>query len=631
MKYIFQYLITTLIILTVFASKNFAQENNDPTIINAPGKFIFNTANSFGDLNSQKIYLDGNLTSSFYAEYNENGRLVFSTLDTNGNGKINQKVIIIFDDNNNKITDSLWIGQDINGGLISFSQFSSQDLDGNILKEERDDDGDGVSDLIYTYTYDAKGNKTREERDVNGDGKLDRIYTYTYDSNGNQTRTEVDTDGDGAADEISTYTYDSNGNQIRMESDYDGDGVNDYFLLKTYDLNGNLLKEEEDRDGVGPGDFILYISYTYDANGNQTNRKLDLDRDGQIDEIVNSSYDINGNLTRVEVERDSALSYAATYTYDANSNITRDERDENGDGVLDKIYTYTYDANSNITRDERDENGDGAPDYIATYTYDSNSNKTRDEIDENGDGAPDYIYAYTYDEKGNLFRLEIFDSAGKTIALRIDYFDANGNRIKAEVDNDGDGIFEHEYRFGYYNTLFCKDLGDGLVHKLEVIIPESGVWRFALCGSSFQNVLALSSSDYCDSTLFYATDGCSNGDASVDIRLEEAGTYYLTVGGKGETDKGNYNLEISRLQGLEVSLIAEQLLSIYPNPAQNQITVSSSIKIDSYQIFNTVGEEVLRGHLTNPTIQIESLLTGSYFILLRDGNSNQTYHKKFIK
>ncbi|MDG2454249.1 MAG: T9SS type A sorting domain-containing protein, partial [Bacteroidia bacterium] len=107
--------------------------------------------------------------------------------------------------------------------------------------------------------------------------------------------------------------------------------------------------------------------------------------------------------------------------------------------------------------------------------------------------------------------------------------------------------------------------------------------------------------------------------------------YYLTVGGKGETDKGNYNLEISRLQGLEVSLIAEQLLSIYPNPAQNQITVSSSIKIDSYQIFNTVGEEVLRGNLTNPTIQIESLLTGSYFILLRDGNSNQTYHKKFIK
>jgi hypothetical protein len=94
MRFIFQYLITTLILLTVFSSKNFAQENNDPTIINAPGKFIFNTANSFGDLNSQKIYLDGNLTSSFYAEYNENGRLVFSTYDTSGNGEINQKVMV---------------------------------------------------------------------------------------------------------------------------------------------------------------------------------------------------------------------------------------------------------------------------------------------------------------------------------------------------------------------------------------------------------------------------------------------------------------------------------------------------------------------------------------------------------
>ncbi len=625
------YLISTLTLLTVFSSKNFAQENNDPTIINAPGKFIFNTANSFGDLNSQKIYLDGNLTSSFYAEYNDNGRLVFSTLDTNGNGKIHQKVIIVFDENNNKIADSLWLGQDINGGLISYSQFSSQDIDGNILKDESDNDGDGKLDRIYTYTYDAKSNKTREEGDNDGDGKLDRIYIYTYDSNGNQTRREFDNDGDGIVDEISTYTYDSNGNQIRTESDDDGDGVKNYFLLKTYDLNGNLLKEEADRDGVGPGDFILYISYTYDANGNQTSRKWDLDLDGQIDEIVNSSYDINGNLIREEVERDGALTYAANCTYDANGNKTRDERDDNGDGVLDKIYIYAFDANSNKTRDERDENGDGAPEYIATYTYDANSNKTRDEIDENGDGVYDKIQAYTYDEKGNLVRHELFDSAGKTIAQKINYFDANGNRIKTEVDNDGDGIFEFEYVFGYYNTLLCKDLGDGLVHKLEVIIPESGVWRFALCGSSFQNVLALSSSGYCDSTLFYAIDGCSNGDASVDIRLEEAGTYYLTVGGKGETDKGNYNLEISRLQGLEVSLIEEQLLSIYPNPAQNQITVSSSIKIDSYQIFNTVGEEVLRGNLTNPTIQIESLLTGSYFILLRDGNSNQTYHKKFIK
>ena len=186
-------------------------------------------------------------------------------------------------------------------------------------------------------------------------------------------------------------------------------------------------------------------------------------------------------------------------------------------------------------------------------------------------------------------------------------------------------------KMSFFNTILCPDIGDGLVHKLKVIIPESGVWRFALCGSSFQNILALSSSDYCDSTLFYASDGCSNGDALVDIRLEEAGSYYLTVAGKGETDKGNYNLEITRLEGLDAPSIEREMITVYPNPAKNQITVNSSMKIDSYQIFNTLGKKVLGGVLTNSAIQIESLHSGSYFIVLDDKNSNQTYLKKFIK
>ena len=422
------------------------------------------------------------------------------------------------------------------------------------------------------------GNQTRYEYDSDADGRADRILTYTYDANGDRTRFEYDSDGDGTADAIYSYTYDANGNLTREESDSDGDGAADEILTYIYDANGNKTREEKDENGDGVPDYIA--NYTYDANSNKT-------RD---------EYDSNG---------DGVPDYIYAYTYDTNGNITRQEYDYFADGTVDKIHTYTYDTNGNITKEERDSDADGTADEILTYTYDANGNLTREERDFDGDGTLDLIFSYTYD--------------------------ANGNRIKAEVDNDGDGIFEYEYRFGYYNTLFCKDLGDGLVHKLEVIIPESGVWRFALCGSSFQNVLALSSSDYCDSTLFYATDGCSNGDASVDIRLEEAGTYYLTVGGKGETDKGNYNLEITRLQGLDAPSIEKEMITVYPNPAKNQITVNSSMKIDSYQIFNTLGKKVLGGVLTNSTIQIESLHSGSYFIVLDDKNSNQTYLKKFIK
>jgi YD repeat-containing protein len=311
-------------------------------------------------------------------------------------------------------------------------------------------------------------------------------------------------------------------------------------------------------------------------------------------------------------------------------NQTRTEYDSDGDGTADQIYTTTYDAKGNSTREEYDSDGDGTVDQIYTYTYDANGNQTRRETDSDGDGTADEIYTYTYDANGNRTRYE-YDSDGDGTADEITTttYDANGNRTREEREQNG--VTTSIRKTSYFNSILCPDLGEGLVHKLQVVIPESGVWRFALCGSSFQNVLALSSSDYCDSTLFYASDGCSNGDASVDIRLEEAGTYYLTVAGKGETDKGNYNLEVTRLQGLDAPSIEKEMISIYPNPARNQITVSSSITVGSYRIFNTLGEQVLNGNLISPSINIEALNSGSYFLMLDNKNSNQTYHKKFIK
>jgi hypothetical protein len=55
------------------------------------------------------------------------------------------------------------------------------------------------------------------------------------------------------------------------------------------------------------------------------------------------------------------------------------------------------------------------------------------------------------------------------------------------------------------------------------------------------------------------------------------------------------------------------------------------MKMDTYRVFNALGKKVLGGVLTSPTIQIESLHSGSYFIVLEEKNSNQTYRKKFIK
>jgi YD repeat-containing protein len=486
-------------------------------------------------------------------------------------------------------------------GVFNFNTASS--IRGNRTRIEYDNDGDGTADEITTFTYDANGNQTRIGYDNDGDGTVDQITTYTYDANGNITRQETDSDGDGTVDEIRTYTYDANGNQTRYDRDRGGDGTVDAVTTFIYDANGNQTRIETDRDGDGTVDEIT--TFTYDANGNQTRYEYDSDGDGTADEITTSTYDANGNMIRYEYDfdGDGTADEITTYTYDANGNITRQETDRGGDGMVDEITTSTYDANGNMTRYERDSDRDGTADQIITYTYDANGNMTRYERDFDGDGMVDEITTFTYD--------------------------ANGNETRQERKQNG--VINYIGKKSFFNSVLCPDLGEGLVHKLQVVIPESGVWRFALCGSTFQNVLALSSSDYCDSTLFYASDGCSNGDASVDIRLEQEGTYYLTVAGKGETDKGDYNLEVTRLQGLDAPSIEKEMISVYPNPARNQITVSSSITVGSYRIFNTLGEQVLNGNLISPSINIEALNSGSYFLMLEDKNSNQTYHKKFIK
>ena len=395
---------------------------------------------------------------------------------------------------------------------------------------------------------------------------------------GNRTRKEVDSDGDGAADRITTYAYDANGYQTRQEVDSDGDSTTEQIGTYAYDANGNLTSIEFDIDIDGKADRIT--TYTYDAKGNRIRYVQDTDGDGKADRIT-------------------------TYTYDANGNQTSVEQDFDGDGYLEEIKTFTYDANGNQTREEYDINGDGKADRITAYTYDANGNRTMEENDNNGDGKADEITTYTYD--------------------------ANGNRTRVEYDGNGDDTADIIEIYTYFNTLLCPDLAKGLVHKLLVDIPESGVWRFSLCGSDFQNVMALSSTEHCDSNLFYANDGCINNDATADVRLEEAGKYYLTVGGKRNKDSGNYTLEITRLQGLDVQSFEENLISIYPNPAQNQITIQSNIKMDSYLIFNAVGKIVMNGDFTNTSINIESLNSGIYFIALRDEDNNQTYHKRFVK
>ncbi len=189
-------------------------------LINAPGVFNFNSANSItGNQTKEEWDSDGDGTVDliYTYTYDANGNQTRYERDSDGDGTVRSKsTTYTFDANGNQTRYESMI-------LMETAQSDRNLLLTPMMRmeikqgDERDSDGDGTADEITTYTYDANGNQTRYERDSDGDGTSDRIYTYTYDANGNQTRREYDSDGDGTADRIETYTFDANGNRTRSE------------------------------------------------------------------------------------------------------------------------------------------------------------------------------------------------------------------------------------------------------------------------------------------------------------------------------------------------------------------------------------------------------------------------------
>jgi len=91
--------------------------------------------------------------------------------------------------------------------------------------EKIDSDFDGVTDSVYTYTYNSTGNLDTKTHYTGEDdsGEPDEIITYQYDINGNRTKESRDTNGDETVDEVSNYSYDENGNLSKIEDDNDND------------------------------------------------------------------------------------------------------------------------------------------------------------------------------------------------------------------------------------------------------------------------------------------------------------------------------------------------------------------------------------------------------------------------
>jgi hypothetical protein len=115
---------------------------------------------------------------------------------------------------------------------------------------------------------------------------------------------------------------------------------------------------------------------------------------------------------------------------------------------------------------------------------------------------------------------------------------------------------------------------------------------------------------------------------------EFRGWCYLSVNAINEYGESEYSeiLEIYFDYLVHTNSLSSDNISIYPNPAKNELFISGGNFYSEYLIINSIGEIISKGQIKNePNFKIntEKLKTGLYFIQFTNGTNLKT--KKFIK
>ncbi|MDB4088967.1 T9SS type A sorting domain-containing protein, partial [Flavobacteriales bacterium] len=116
---------------------------------------------------------------------------------------------------------------------------------------------------------------------------------------------------------------------------------------------------------------------------------------------------------------------------------------------------------------------------------------------------------------------------------------------------------------------------------------------------------------------------------NVTANMQQFGYRCIISNRNGCADTSNFAiLNISLTDLLEVKF--KYLVSIYPNPAKENITIETNINYSSVKVFNLNGQLVLESGF-NRTINVSGLQKGSYFIQLISDEQEIVSTGNFIK
>ena len=238
----------------------------------------------------------------------------------------------------------------------------------------------------------------------------------------------------------------------------------------------------------------------------------------------------------------------------------------------------------------------------------------------------------SYGERGFGFGDGIIDNERSGLAGSVNYLNSS-NPVLGEPSGS--------YPTGYYNLMLGKHI-DGS----EVLHPTTGnpVTYWAPGTSDIYNELVPDSEQFIHSDNGLTPNDVRQVGTTLPFTYEPGESNFLDLAyvfaqaepGSGtsvetvnvtfmNTVKQFFNEDIADCQVLEFPASVENLssatsLSIYPNPASNQlnITVSESLLGENYSLYNSVGQLVLTNNIqsTQTTLDISNLAQGTYTVVL---------------
>ncbi|RZS71219.1 T9SS type A sorting domain-containing protein [Pseudobacter ginsenosidimutans] len=572
-----------------------------------------------------------------------------------------------------------------------------RDLDGVINALDLDSDNDGIPDVVEAGGVDANGDGRIDNfTDADGDGLSDNVDAAVgvagsiglgladFDGDGIPNQFDLDSDNDGITDIREALGTDANNDgKVDNTADSDGDG---FANIVDQDSNNDgvadagqkaLLRTGPDSNNDGRPDNYPYKNLDRDARPNP----YDLDSDGDgITDVREAGFPDTDNNGLSDGPRGATTGWSTAIDALAGPLALRNsdtdpagannpdylDIDSDNDGIPDNIEApptgnYRMPMGTDI-------DGDGIDDRYDNISGFGGNGITPHDLDT--DGIPDYIDT---------------DSDGDGLNDVVEGNDFNGN-LKADddvsltnQDTDGDGLdnrFDADNSSPKGTSQFIGALGSvngdpspGTRSTLQSTYSTqpNRDWRYlgtvldvsilSFTGNLRKETVKLSwrvtsdkpvthfiverSVDGANFSKIAEVPGSNNLNAPVTFNynddissLNVKAVYYRVTAVSPENGLKSTQILTIKRQGLTYEL------SINPNPARNNASISMSVKRDAsidVNVIDAAGKVVLRqkqqvyaGTNSFPIEGIHRLPDGMYNVMVKSGDDIQ-YRKLVIQ